>query len=572
LHSILLHSARLAAMGLLLVRPPANAAAADAQEFAVAKTFNNEPFRYRMEPVETRKGFQILRVTYPSPVVTPVVANNTVPADYYLPDGIAPDGPGRPAVIVIHILNGNYELERMLCSSLAARGIPAVMFKLPYYGERGLPGGRKELTRNPALFVEALPQGIQDARRLVDLLASRPEVDPRRIGVAGISLGGLVSATAAGMDPRLARTALILAGGDLWGIIHHCREARDLSQFIDRQPPEQKARIQKAIAEVDPLRYAAGLRDRALAGKVLMVNATEDNVIPRPSTDKLAAALGIADKVVWLEGLGHYTAIAALPQTLRRTVDFFALDMPPGVTAPESRAGSTDPVRTVAEMVKQIASLLVVEPAKGRCHLVDAAASVTDKGGKSYEGRLRFVRGSGFRFRLELKAPVVGEVSLGQDDRPWMASAKTVFRGVKNVGPQPRNPLEGADPKYLNKVRTLAIGFSGIVLAPSMLDSLVDVKDDSRAGEDPAIRISTKDHKQNSARIVLDRDRKRPTGATFAVDGVRGKITFHAWEFDTVAPEQLFQPPSGLNVKEVDEADLHRIFSAMFDFAMELAE
>ena len=40
-------------------------------------------------------------------------------------------------------------------------------------------------------------QAEQDIRRTVDLLASRPEIDPQRIGITGISLGGIVAATVA---------------------------------------------------------------------------------------------------------------------------------------------------------------------------------------------------------------------------------------------------------------------------------------------------------------------------------------------------------------------------------------
>ena len=56
------------------------------------------------------------------------------------------------------------------------------------------------------------------------------------------------------------------------------------------------------------------------------------------------------------------------------------------------------------------------------------------------------------------------------------------------------------------------------------------------------------------------------------VDGVRGKVTFRAWQANTIAQDALFEPPSGLARRDVDRADIHRIFSAMFNFAMELTE
>ena len=171
-----------------------------AEVFRVTRTFDGAKFDCRMQLRAKRPGFRVYRLTYPSPVVTPVKQNNTIPADYYLPDGIElggiesggieSGGPRRPAVVCLHILQGNFELAHMTCSLLASQGIPAIMFKLPYYGERSLPGGRDALRKNRRLLIEALTQGLQDVRRTVDVLASRPEIDPRRIGITGISLGG----------------------------------------------------------------------------------------------------------------------------------------------------------------------------------------------------------------------------------------------------------------------------------------------------------------------------------------------------------------------------------------------
>ena len=51
----------------------------------------------------------------------------------------------------------------------------------------------------------ATMKGIVNHRRAVDLLASLPEVDPRRIGVIGHSLGGHNSLFVAAFDPRIKR-------------------------------------------------------------------------------------------------------------------------------------------------------------------------------------------------------------------------------------------------------------------------------------------------------------------------------------------------------------------------------
>src|SRR5436305_1132179 len=82
-------------------------------------------------------------------------------------------------------------LSRYLAARLAQRGVAALFVKLPYYGERRPRGGQKRfLSTDIERSVLAMRQGVCDVRRAVAWLASRPEVDSGKIGVAGISLGG----------------------------------------------------------------------------------------------------------------------------------------------------------------------------------------------------------------------------------------------------------------------------------------------------------------------------------------------------------------------------------------------
>lgn len=549
---------------------PAEATADSPREFTVSRAFDETPFSYRMELLSKRAGYRIYRLTYPSPVVTPVEQNNTIPADYYLPTGIGPSAPKRPAVICLHILEGNFELVHMTCSVLASRGIPAVMFKLPYYGERSPPGGREALASDPKLFVSAISQAFQDVRRTIDVLASRPEVDPRRIGITGISLGGIVAATAAGKEPRLSRAVLILAGGDLRQIIHHARETAVLSEMIRRLPPPQRAELERNLDAVDPLASAAGLRKRATRGKVLMINAAEDQVIPKPCTAKLASALGIADRVIWLEGLGHYTAMAALPRALRTTADFFAEDLPPGVKATAAAVPERSAVRKVVLLLQQAGAFLVLEPKPGRCHLLDVEVSATLKDGEKVEAKLQFVRGWEHRFSLRCKLPMVGEAALGQGAYPWMASGqRVIFKGALAPDAEPRDPLAFADRQHVLKLQMLSGVLGALAIAPDMLETWASIEDDLGADGAPAVRILNKRREQDRVRLVLDRDGKTPKSLTFQVRGVRGRVTFHGWQLNAVAQDALFQEPGKPASQEVDADDLYRIFAAMFNFAME---
>ena len=79
-------------------------------------------------------------VTFPSPVVTPFEANNTVHCEYFQPKRAGK----HPAVIVLHILGGDFPLSRLFCNRMAQQGVAALFVKMPYYGPRrgaGVSGG-----------------------------------------------------------------------------------------------------------------------------------------------------------------------------------------------------------------------------------------------------------------------------------------------------------------------------------------------------------------------------------------------------------------------------------------------
>ena len=68
---------------------------------------------------------------------------------------------------------------------------------------------------DPRQTVEGMTQAILDIRRATAWLGRQPEVDGERLGVFGISLGGITGALAAAAEPRLQNIFLALAGGDI---------------------------------------------------------------------------------------------------------------------------------------------------------------------------------------------------------------------------------------------------------------------------------------------------------------------------------------------------------------------
>ena len=277
-------------------------------------------FAYERETIRVTPGYDVSKVRFPSPVETPDPANNTVHAEYF-----RPIGPGkRPAVVVLHILGADFALSRYYAARLADRGVGALFLKLPYYGERRAVGGKEKfLSADIDRSTRSMRQGVLDIRRGVAWLADQPGVDPDKLGVTGISLGGLTSALAAAADPRIGKVVTLLAGGGLDEILWTMDEP-DAHRYRKGwlASGRSQADLRAITLPLDPLTYA----DRLVGKKMLMFAGSIDEVIPPSAARNLWSAAG-RPPIVWFP-CGHYSAAGFLLPAIRQAVDFFAEDVP----------------------------------------------------------------------------------------------------------------------------------------------------------------------------------------------------------------------------------------------------
>jgi dienelactone hydrolase len=285
------------------------------QESTVPERFRLAPavFPFEVEHRLDTEFYTVSAVRFPSPIVSPEPENNTVHAEYFRPRR---EG-RRPAVVVLHILGADFALSRYLASRLADQGVAALFVKLPYYGERRPRGEDKRfLSTDIERSVLAMRQGVCDVRRAVAWLAARPEIDPNRLGVTGISLGGIVSSLAAAVEPSIQKGAFLLAGGDLASILWEMPEA---AKYRDAWIKSGRAfQDLKVLTDpFDPLTYADRLRKK----KVIMMAGNVDDVVPPASAQVLWEAAG-RPPITWYD-CGHYSAVGYLLPAIRKTVEFF---------------------------------------------------------------------------------------------------------------------------------------------------------------------------------------------------------------------------------------------------------
>ncbi|RVU07185.1 alpha/beta hydrolase [Novosphingobium umbonatum] len=135
------------------------------------------------------------------------LASGTMPALYTRGEG---EGP-RPVVVYCNGLDSCKELLywSRLPEALSKRGISTLCVDQPGSGE--------------ALRLQGLPVDPHSenwASKAVDWLEAQSDVDPKRIGMTGISLGGHFAPRAVAYEPRFA-------SGACWGANHNWREVQD---------------------------------------------------------------------------------------------------------------------------------------------------------------------------------------------------------------------------------------------------------------------------------------------------------------------------------------------------------
>lgn len=141
-------------------------------------------------------------------------------------------------------------------------------------------GGKKILNaRRRALLTGA------ESRRLLDVLATRADIDPNRIYFVGVSFGAIFGCHAVAADPRFQAAALVMAGGDF-------------NHWIADQPGTRPAVLRLAkwmIGSADPIHSIGNLSPRP----ILLLNSSRDEIIPESAARALYHAAGCPKEQRW---------------------------------------------------------------------------------------------------------------------------------------------------------------------------------------------------------------------------------------------------------------------------------
>jgi len=229
-----------------------------------------------------------------SQVVFSSVNRARVPGLLFLPKDA--DKP-LPAILYQHgagnSKNGDYIVAGL--DLFARSGFVAMAIDAEFHGERAVEGYDMDadtfLDVPPVELRNAIIQTVVDLRRATDFLCSLDQVDGDRIGYLGISLGGIMGATLAGLDDRIKVCILAVAGGG-FGKIARFGTLVDFAEVPDE--------LLEMAAIIDPMNYVAMISPRRLH----MMNAEQDDLMPPISSKLLYAKARAPKSITWYDS-GH---------------------------------------------------------------------------------------------------------------------------------------------------------------------------------------------------------------------------------------------------------------------------
>lgn len=125
------------------------------------------------------------------------------------------DGQRSPLVILAHGFRGNKESWAPHLQTLADRGYYAVALDNRSHGERMEPDFASQVFQEGKLKVHEVRRLIketaEDVSRLIDHFIETADVDPTRIGMTGVSMGGFTTFRALVIEQRITVAAPIIA-------------------------------------------------------------------------------------------------------------------------------------------------------------------------------------------------------------------------------------------------------------------------------------------------------------------------------------------------------------------------
>ncbi len=227
-----------------------------------------------------------------------------------------------PVIIFLHGIGQSKSSLRNITAPFNQCGFAVVTFDQYMQGERKLPKKSPILTYLKA-FQQRPAKTVNETRRLVDYLLTRPDIDPQRIYLLGASYGAVMGSTVMAKDKRVRAGVLTYGGGDFsklldsyanhigLAVLLHLIDGKNINP---EKPPLPKLTAFQECAvwpfltaiistaryfasAADPIRYV----NQIAPTPVYFQNGKFDVMVPAKGAKALQDAAGEPKKITWYD-------------------------------------------------------------------------------------------------------------------------------------------------------------------------------------------------------------------------------------------------------------------------------
>jgi len=194
-----------------------------------------------------------------------------------------------PTLVFLHGIGQEKEFLDQVAGHYAAEGLVLATFDQYMQGERRLRGANWRRKARAMYARGALT--VNEARRLVDYLETRPDVAKDRIYLIGASYGAMTGAIAGAFDKRFKAVNLVYGGGDFTKMAR----SREVPKNLRRMAGPVARLIAWFAAVSDPVRYVHAIAPRPL----LCQNGEKDRIVVPGAAQALYDAAREPKEIVW---------------------------------------------------------------------------------------------------------------------------------------------------------------------------------------------------------------------------------------------------------------------------------
>jgi hypothetical protein len=193
------------------------------------------------------------------------------------------------------ILGGHYGSRRAMRFLGETPGVLVATLSYPFTGDPRPDAVTflREIPKIRAAFLDT-PPAVMLA---LDYLMSRPDVDTARVEAVGVSLGAPFMCIAGALDPRFARVWVLHGSGGSY-VPLEANMKRNIPFAPLRVVAAGLANVIIAGPKLDPVRWVPRIAPRPF----VMVNARDDERLPRSAVDALYSSAREPKELVWMTG------------------------------------------------------------------------------------------------------------------------------------------------------------------------------------------------------------------------------------------------------------------------------